>query len=483
MIKKDFSQFGLSEETLKALKKLGYEKPTGVQEKVIPAVLENNDVIVKSRTGSGKTASFAIPICERIEIETKNPQVLVLTPTRELAVQVREDFAHIGRFKHIRCAAVFGKQPMELQKRELRQRVHVVVGTPGRTLDHIERENLILEDIKYLVIDEADKMLDMGFIDQVEAIIRLLHRNRNTMLFSATMPEEIEKICSRYMVEPIKIEVVAKVPATKKIKQYCLEVEEDEKQELLLKLIYTEQPESCIVFCNTREKVDSVLDFMKRHRYYCEGLHGGMEQTRRLHIVQNFKKGEFHFLVATDVAARGLHIDDVSHVINYDFPIESESYVHRIGRTGRVENEGVAITFVTPKGARYLSELEEYLQYTIEKKEHPTPEEVQKGRAEYEDKIKSKPKLKTNKVERLNREITRLRINAGKKQKMRAGDILGAISNIQGASADDIGIIDVQDTCSYVEIFGRNSDLIFRALQDTKIKGKVHTVRKVRIRE
>ena len=195
--KKDFEYYGLSTETLKALKKLGYDRPTEVQEKVIPMVLKNADIIVKSQTGSGKTAAFAIPICEKLELEKRYPQVLVLTPTRELAVQVKEDFSHLGRFRRIRCAAIYGKQPMEIQKRELRQRVHVVVGTPGRTFDHIERQSLNLEEIKYLVIDEADKMLDMGFIDQVESIIKLLPPNRVTMLFSATMPDMIEEICNK----------------------------------------------------------------------------------------------------------------------------------------------------------------------------------------------------------------------------------------------------------------------------------------------
>ncbi len=480
--KTDFEQYGLSKETLKALKKLGYDKPTEVQEKVIPLVFKNKDIIVKSQTGSGKTAAFAIPICERLELEKRYPQVLVLTPTRELAVQVTEDFSHLGRFRRIRCAAVFGKQPMELQKRELRQRVHVVVGTPGRTFDHIERQNLNLEEIRYLVIDEADKMLDMGFIDQVEAIIKLLPPNRITMLFSATMPDKIEEVCNKYMRKPQKVEIASKVSTTEKIQQYCYEVEEDNKFSLLKKIIYTEKPESCILFCNTREKVDSLLGKMKAERFFCEGLHGGMEQDQRLSIVQRFKRGEFHFLVATDVAARGIHIDDVTHIINYDVPMENESYVHRIGRTGRVENKGVAITLASPRDLRFLRDIEEYVQYSIPRRELPTDAEVQIGKGAFEDKIKSKPKAKKNKVEALNREITKIRINAGKSKRMRPGDILGAISNIKGINPEDIGIIDVQDTCSYVEVFGKDADYIVKELQDTSIKGKVHTVKKVRFR-
>jgi ATP-dependent RNA helicase DeaD len=482
MDKLNFDAFGLSEETMKALFKLRYENPTEVQARVIPAVLKKQDIIVKSQTGSGKTAAFAIPICENLELEQRNPQVLVLTPTRELAVQVKEDFSHVGRFKRIRCAAIFGKQPMEIQKRELKQRVHVVVGTPGRTSDHIERKNLILDDIKYLVIDEADKMLDMGFIDQIEAIVTLLPRNRVTMLFSATMPDKIEEICNKYMINPQKIELHAKNPTVEKIQQWFYEVEDSRKFNALKSIIYTEKPESCIIFCNTREKVQDLLNEMERERYYCAGLHGGMEQDNRLHTMQRFKRGEFHFLIATDVAARGLHIDDVSHVINFEVPMENESYVHRIGRTGRAGKEGVAITLSTKRELRFLHEIEEYIQYSIPQKELPTEQEVALGREDFEESIKSKPKAKADKAERLNREITKIRINAGKKTKMRPGDILGAITSIEGITADDIGIIDVQDTCSYVEVFGRAGDVVARRLPQINIKGKLQTVKKVRIR-
>lgn len=479
---KAFEHYGLSRETLKALSKLGYEKPTEVQEKVIPMVFADMDIIVKSQTGSGKTAAFAIPICEKVELEKRYPQVLVLTPTRELAVQIKEDFSHLGRFRRIRSTAVYGKQPMELQKRELRQRVHVVVGTPGRTFDHIERQNLRLEEIRYLVIDEADKMLDMGFIEQVEAIIRLIPQNRITMLFSATMPDKIEELCSKYMRSPKKVEITSRTSTTERIRQYCYEIEDSRKFGLLKEIIYAEKPESCILFCNTREKVEELLQKLKAEKFSCEGLHGGMEQGSRLNTINRFKRGEFHFLVATDVAARGIHIDDVTHVVNYEVPMENESYVHRIGRTGRIENEGVAITLASPRELRFLRDIEDYVGYGIPKRELPSAQEEEAARSAYEDKIKSKPKARNNKIEKLNREITKVRINAGKNKRMRPGDILGAISNIEGVNPDDIGIIDVQDTCSYVELFGRDADYIVRALQETKIKGKLQTVKKVRLR-
>lgn len=478
----NFAQHGFSQEVTKALTNLGYEQLTEVQEKVIPLISEDKDVIVKSQTGSGKTAAFAIPICEKIQLEQKSPQVLVLTPTRELAVQLKQDITNIGRFKRIRCAVVFGRQPMEFQRRELKQRVHIIVGTPGRTFDHIERKNIDLTDIKYLVIDEADKMLDMGFLEQVEAIIKLLPHQRVTMLFSATMPEKIVEICNQYMSNPIQIEVESEFSSEEMIQQAYYEVDEEDKVDLVNQLIYKYRPESCILFCNTRETVDMLFEEMARDCFSCGSLHGGMEQRDRLQAIQSFKRGEFQFLVATDVVARGIHIDDISLVINYDMPLDNESYVHRIGRTGRAGNGGAAITLVMPGEGRTLHEIEEYIQYRIPQAQFPTPEEVAVGRKIFKEASAKQRILKEDKSETLNQEITRIRINTGKKGKMRPGDILGAISSIDGVNGQDIGIIDVQDTCSYVEILGDKGDLVMEALQHTKIKGKLQSLKKVHFR-
>ncbi|MBP2636499.1 MAG: box helicase domain protein [Firmicutes bacterium] len=471
----DNEKYGISKEIAKALKDLGYETLTAVQEAVIPLVLAKKDIIVKSQTGSGKTAAFAIPVCEKIEIEQKNPQVLVLTPTRELAVQLKQDISNIGRFKGIRCAAVFGRQPMEIQRRELRQRVHVIVGTPGRTLDHIDRQNVSLEEMQYLVIDEADKMLDMGFIEQVEAIIKVLPANRITMLFSATMPEGIQEICKQYMQDPVKIEIESENPSLETIRQVYYEVEENEKFDLITKIIYTERPDSCILFCNTRDKVEYVFEKMGRKGYSCGILHGGMEQKERLHFMQDFKRGKFQFLIATDVAARGIHVDDISLVVNYDIPVDNESYVHRIGRTGRAGHVGAAILLATRDEYKTLHEIEEYVHYKIPKQEAPT---VEAGKMIF-DQHEFDPASKIDKSELLNRQITRIRINAGKKTKMRPGDILGAVTAIPGIAGGDIGIIDVQNTCSYVEILGGKGDIIIETLGRTKIKGKIHKIKDV----
>ena len=313
---------------------------------------------MKSQTGSGKTASFGIPICELIDWKENKPQALILTPTRELAVQVKEDIINIGRFKRIKATAVFGKQPFAIQKTELKQKTHVVVGTPGRVLDHIERDTLVLEQIRYLVIDEADEMLNMGFIEQVEAIITKLPRNRVTMLFSATLPAAIKNLSLKYMKTPIDIEIKATGLTTDKIDHSLLQVAEDHKFSLLQDITIVENPDSCIIFCRTKDRVDTVCEQLLDSGYNCDKIHGGMVQEDRLDVMKDFRRGKFRYLIATDVAARGIDIDNITHVINYDLPLEKESYVHRTGRTGRAGKKGKAITLVTPFEDRFLAELE-----------------------------------------------------------------------------------------------------------------------------
>lgn len=466
----NFKEFNLSNEILKTIKMLGYKSPTEVQEKVIPIALKDKDIIVKSQTGSGKTASFGIPVCEKVLLENKKPQVLILTPTRELAVQIKEDISNIGRFKKIKCVAVYGKEPVSIQKNQLKQRVHIVVGTPGRTFDHIEKGNMELSDIRYLIIDEADKMLNMGFIDQVEDVIKRLPKDRVTMLFSATLEEKIEKLCVKYMNNPEKIEISKKNITTDIIEQEYYEVESDRKFSILNKIIYTERPDSCIIFCNTKAEVGSIAIKMKNKGFDTKSLHGGMEQKDRLEVIQEFKRGRFPFLVATDVAARGIDIEEITHVINYEVPAEKESYVHRIGRTGRAGHKGKSITLVSEYEYRRFKSIEEYIGYSVPKKEIPSEEEVQEGRKLFREKNKVRPKLKKDKSHEINKKITKIHINAGKKKKIRPGDIVGAINNIPGLTSEDIGIIDVQDAFSYVDIFGDKGKVVLKSLDS--IKGK-----------
>lgn len=472
MDKNSFKEYGFSQEILEALKILGYVTPTEVQEQVLPYAIKGRDLIVKAQTGSGKTAAFAIPICERIVLEKKKPQVLVLAPTRELAVQIQEDIANIGCFHRIRVAAIYGQQPMYIQKSQLRQRVHVIVATPGRLLDHLQRGNVSFDEIKYLVLDEADEMLNMGFIDQVEIILKAINPNRVTMLFSATMPDAIEQICNQYMRDPRRIEVASQNPTTARIEQFYYTVEEHDKLDLLNRVLYTRRPELSIVFCDTREKVEHLVGQLKAQGHRCSGLHGGMEQRDRLTTMQSFKCGDFPLLIATDIAARGIDIEALSLVINYDMPFEKEKYVHRIGRTGRVDNEGTAISFVSAYELKLLQEIETYVGYQIAEKQPPSDEELLVGKALFKNKPMSRPTPRRDRRGDLNKELTKIRINAGKRKNMRPGDILGALSNIECISASDIGIIDVQDNFSYVDILANKGSLVLEALQDMPIKGK-----------
>ncbi|PGY02591.1 RNA helicase [Bacillus cereus] len=472
MSKRSFKDYPLSKEIVRALTSLKYEQPTEVQGKVIPVALEKKDLVVKSQTGSGKTASFGIPLCEMVKWEENKPQALILTPTRELAVQVKEDITNIGRFKRIKATAVYGKSPFARQKLELKQKTHIVVGTPGRVLDHIEKGTFSLERLKYLVIDEADEMLNMGFIDQVEAIIDELPINRMTMLFSATLPEDVENLSRTYMKSPINIEIKASGITTDKIEHSLLNVREEEKFSLLKDITTVENPDSCIIFCRTQENVDHVFRQLKRSGYPCDKIHGGMVQEDRFAVMDDFKRGKFRYLVATDVAARGIDIENITHVINYDIPLEKESYVHRTGRTGRAGNSGKAITFVTPYEDRFLTEIEEYIGFEILQIDAPSKEDVTKGKIAFEEKINAKPIMKKEKNVGLNKDIMKLYFNGGKKKKIRAVDFVGTIAKIPGVTADDIGIITIQDNVSYVDILNGKGPLVLKVMKNTTIKGK-----------
>ena len=472
MNEKSFEDYQLSEEVKRALSVLKYETPTEVQQEVLPLALEKKDLVVKSQTGSGKTAAYGIPICEIIEWEEKKPQALILTPTRELAAQVREDLTNIGRFKRIKAVALYGKEPFTKQKEELKQKTHVVVGTPGRVLDHIERETLLLDQVKFLIIDEADEMLNMGFIDKVEAIIQELSLNRVTMVFSATLPKDVEKLCHEYMKDPIQIEMASSGITTDTIEHFVVQVKEHEKISLLKDVTVVENPDSCIIFCKTKEHVDTVFTELEESNYSCERLHGGLEQEDRFAVMDGFKMGNFRYLVATDVAARGIDIDNVTHVINFDVPMERESYVHRTGRTGRAGNKGKAITLATPYEEKYLKAIERYIGFEIPAMEAPSEQEVSAGKAAFEEKIHGRRVVRNNKTARINQDIMKLHFNGGKNKKLRPVDFVGTITKIPGVTADDIGIITIQDHLSYVDILNGKGSLVIQALENTPIKGK-----------
>jgi ATP-dependent RNA helicase DeaD len=481
MIKVNLKDYNLSSELLKAISMLNFKDFTKVQKQVIPVVLSQKDVVVKSQTGSGKTAAFAIPICELVDWEENKPQALVLTPTRELAIQVKEDIFNIGRFKRLKVSAVYGKSPFYNEKKELKQKTHVVVGTPGRVIDHIDKGTFDTSNIKYLVIDEADEMLNMGFVDQIEIIINSLPKERVTILLSATMPKDIETLCNRYMKDPMHIEIEEENKAADNICQERYDVDERDKMKLLRDITIVENPDSCIIFCNTKQKVDEVYSELSKLQYTCRKIHGGMEQDDRLRIMNGFKKSYFRYLVATDVAARGIDIDNISLVINYDIPEDKESYVHRIGRTGRIGKLGHAITFVTQRENRFLRDIHDYIGKEIVLKSTPEVEIVNDAKEEFEDKMNTRPEVKEAKGAELSREIMKLHINAGKKTKMRAMDIVGTLCNIEGITKDDIGIINIVDISTFVEILNNKGELVFQELQNTPIKGRMRTVSKVDI--
>jgi ATP-dependent RNA helicase DeaD len=481
MIKTNFSDYHLSGEILKAIGMLNFESPTEVQAQVIPAVLGQKDIIVKSQTGSGKTAAFAIPICQLVDWEENRPQALVLTPTRELAIQVKEDFFNIGRFKRLKVAAIYGGAAFYNQEKELKQKTHIVVGTPGRIIDHIENGTFDTTNIKYLVIDEADEMLDMGFVEQIETIIASLPQDHMTLLFSATMPTGIKALCSKYMKDPIHVEIEEQDKASDRIVQERYNIHEVDKMQLLSDITIVENPDSCIIFCNTKQKVDEVFNMLSDLKYACKKIHGGMEQRDRLIVMNKFKLGHFRYLVATDVAARGIDIANISLVINYDIPEDGESYVHRIGRTGRIDKLGRAITFVAQNENRFLNDIHQYTGKEIPLMERPTEETVNHAKQKFVEKTNTAPEIKETKGAQLSKEILKIHINAGKKTKMRAVDIVGTLCNIKGMTKDDIGIINIIDISTFVEILNNKGELVFQELQKTPIKGRLRTVSKVEL--
>lgn len=475
-----FENMNLSEEILKALKNLGFEKPSEVQQEVIPYILDKKDLVVKSQTGSGKTASFGIPLCELVNVEENKVKALILVPTRELAIQVKEDISNIGRLKKVRCAAIFGKQPFNEQIRELNQRVHIVCGTPGRVIDHIERGNLNTNDIDFVIIDEADKMLNMGFINQIRDVLDKLPQSKNTALFSATIPKEIEGLYSNYMNNPAVLNIKSKVFNRDKISEKYLNVDREEKFKYLLKSLYAFTDESAIIFCNTKDSVRNLSSLLKKEKISVKELHGDMDQKDRLATMENFKNKEFKVLVATDVAARGIHINHITNVFNYEVPMEKESYVHRIGRSGRGDKKGLAISLVSKGERRFLNEIEEYINYSIEEANLPEYEEIIEGRKRFFESQKNDYNNKTNVKKNIHNEVTKIHITAGKKKKIRNIDIVGAFSNLEELTGEDIGIIDVQDGHSFVDILNGKGNLILKRYKEIKLKGKVAKLSKAK---
>ena len=353
-----FNEFNLSAELLAEIEKAGFVEASPIQEQTIPLALEGKDVIGQAQTGTGKTAAFGLPTLEKIRTEEATIQALVIAPTRELAVQSQEELFRFGRSKGVKVRSVYGGSSIEKQIKALKSGAHIVVGTPGRLLDLIKRKALKLQDIETLILDEADEMLNMGFLEDIEAIISRVPENRQTLLFSATMPDAIKRIGVQFMKDPEHVKIAAKELTTELVDQYYIRVKEQEKFDTMTRLMDVEQPELAIVFGRTKRRVDELTRGLKIRGFRAEGIHGDLDQNKRLRVLRDFKNGNLDVLVATDVAARGLDISGVTHVYNYDIPQDPESYVHRIGRTGRAGKSGQSITFVSPNEMGYLQIIE-----------------------------------------------------------------------------------------------------------------------------
>lgn len=374
-----FSELGLSESLLKAIKRSGYEEATPIQEQTIPMVLKGQDVIGQAQTGTGKTAAFGLPIIEHVDTDNPNIQAIIISPTRELAIQTQEELFRLGKDKHVRVQVVYGGADIRRQIRSLKQHPQILVGTPGRLRDHLNRHTVKLDHIKTLVLDEADEMLNMGFLDDIEAIINQTPAERQTLLFSATMPPEIKKIGVQFMTDPTTVRIKAKELTTDLVDQYYVKARDYEKFDIMTRLIDVQDPDLTIVFGRTKRRVDELSRGLVARGYNAAGIHGDLSQERRTKIMKQFKRGELDILVATDVAARGLDISGVSHVYNYDIPSDPDSYVHRIGRTGRAGHHGVSLTFVTPNEMDYLREIEKLTRVRMLPLKPPTAEEAFKG--------------------------------------------------------------------------------------------------------
>ena len=374
-----FSELGLDEVLLASVQKLGFEEATPIQAQTIPLAIAGQDVIGQAQTGTGKTAAFGLPMLQKIDVSKRRVQGLVIAPTRELAIQTQEELFRLSRDKKVRVQVVYGGADIGRQIKLLKEAPHIVVGTPGRLLDHIKRKTLRLHDVETLVLDEADEMLNMGFLEDIETIISEVPEQRQTLLFSATMPPAIKQIGVRFMRKPQHVRIKAKEMTATLIEQFFIKCRELEKFDIMTRLFDVQNPELTIVFGRTKRRVDELATGLEARGYRAEGIHGDLSQQKRLSVLKAFKNGQLDVLVATDVAARGLDISGVTHVYNYDIPQDPESYVHRIGRTGRAGQEGVSITLVTPNEMDYLRTIEELTRKRMTPLRPPTSEEAFAG--------------------------------------------------------------------------------------------------------
>jgi ATP-dependent RNA helicase DeaD len=513
-----FTDLGLSPELLAAIADAGYEAPTAIQVRTIPVLLAGRDLIGQAQTGTGKTAAFALPILQRLDLPDARVQALVLTPTRELAIQVAEAIhTYSKRMGQVRALPVYGGSPMSQQIRRLKAGVHVVVGTPGRIMDHLRRGTLKFDALRTVILDEADEMLRMGFIDDVEWILGQMPAARQTALFSATMPPQIKRIAERYLRQPERIEIERTALTLPAIEQRYLNVTERQKLDALTRVLEVEPSEATLVFVRTKTSAADVAERLQARGYAAEAMHGDMTQAQREQTIRRLRAGQVEIVVATDVAARGLDVEHITHVINYDVPHDAESYVHRIGRTGRAGRTGTAIMFVTPRETRLLKLIERFTGQRIGPMRMPSAADVAARRASlFKEKLRAaahedglEPYLTL--VEELAEEgmdmaeiaaaaaklargsqplevtappepspassasegeMVRLFIDAGREAGVRPADIVGAIAGETGLSGQAIGAIDLYDRFTFVEVPRDRADHVLAGMRDVKIRNR-----------
>lgn len=452
-----FDQLNLDEKIIKALQAMSYETLLPIQEEVFDKMMERKDCIVQSKTGSGKTLSYVLPIVQQLQIDEKSPQAMVLAPTRELAQQIKEEFDAIGCFKKIKSLCCTGKQSFSFQQQDLHQRVHVIIGTPGRILDHLQQGNIPTHKIQFMILDEADEMLNQDFLEQIQNIYSYLNKDICSCIFSATFPEKIKNMTQNFLQNPEWISIQEK----NQIDEFFIKVEETQKEERLLHVLSFYQPESCIIFCSTQKRCEDLYTFCQALSISCNRIHAGLKQEQRFSNMNDFKKGTIRILIATDVASRGIDIQKVELIIHFDMPDTPYDYIHRIGRSARVNEKGISVCLECEKDLKASQKL---LDYGIEKQYIDIPEEQNLENLSYSIRKNVDKHLEVNKNK------VKLYINAGKSKKIRAGDIVGSILQITGIEIDDIGIIQIQDHQSFVEIFNGKEQIILENLKIIKKK-------------
>ncbi|WP_066500574.1 DEAD/DEAH box helicase [Abyssisolibacter fermentans] len=512
-----FEELTISDKLLHGIRDMGFEEATPIQTKAIPFILEGRDVTGQAQTGTGKTAAFGIPILEKINPKDKSVQCMVICPTRELVIQVAEEIRKMAKYLHdTKVLPIYGGQPIQRQINALKKSPQIIIGTPGRIQDHMRRRTLKVGNLQMVVLDEADEMLNMGFKDDIETILKDTPEKRQTILFSATIPKAILEIAKEYQKNPETVRVVHKKLTVPSIEQYYFEVKRNNKLEILSRLIDIYNPKLALVFCNTKMKVDEVSDQLQSRGYFSDKLHGDMKQRQRDRVMNLFRNGDIEILVATDVAARGIDVDDVEIVFNFDVPQDEEYYVHRIGRTGRAGREGKAFTFVSGKEVYKLRNIQKYTKTKIKRERTPSVSDVEEAKTStilnqikniieneslrkeinivekiVEDDFNTidvaasllKIVMGQHKQEEKEEELdfgdtgaepgmVRLFINIGKNQKVRPKDVLGAIAGESGLPGDLVGAIDIYDKFTFVEVPKIHANKVLNAMKDNRIKGK-----------